>query len=159
MKNDTLKIRKQMKKIFPIAFLLLFSIGLKAQILTPVHWSYAAKRISKHEAMLFLKATIDDGWHIYSQTVKDGGPIKTSFKFSKSEVYVAIGNTIEPTPITRNEKVFHMDVSFFEKSVIFQQKIKLAAGQTTVKGTLEYMTCNDKQCLPPEDIDFKIEVK
>jgi thiol:disulfide interchange protein DsbD len=28
-----------------------------------------------------------------------------------------------------------------------------------VRGTLEYMTCNDRQCLPPEDIDFAIEVK
>jgi hypothetical protein len=52
-----------------------------------------------------------------------------------------------------------MNVSFFEKSVIFQQKVKLKAGQATVKGTLEYMTCNDKQCLPPETIAFSIAVK
>jgi hypothetical protein len=50
-------------------------------------------------------------------------------------------------------------VSFFEKEVVFQQKIKLKAGQATVKGTLEYMTCNDHQCLPPDDIDFSIPVK
>jgi hypothetical protein len=148
-----------MKKIFPVAFLLLFSIGLKAQILTPVHWSYAAKKINKHEAVLFLKATIDEGWHIYSQTVKDGGPVKTAFTFTPSTAYTLIGGTIEPMPITRNEKVFNMNVSYFEKSVIFQQKVKLSADQITVNGTLEYMTCNDKQCLPPEDIDFTIEVK
>jgi hypothetical protein len=65
---------------------------------------------------------------------------------------------MEPTPITRNEKVFNMDVSFFEKSAIFQQKVKLKMGEAIVKGTLEYMTCNDKQCLPPEDIEFSIPV-
>jgi DsbC/DsbD-like thiol-disulfide interchange protein len=148
-----------MKKIFPIAFLLLSSISLKAQILTPVHWSYAAKKINNHEAVLFLKATIDEGWHIYSQTVKDGGPVKTSVTFTPSTAYTPIGSTIEPMPVTRNEKVFNMAVSYFEKSVIFQQKIKLKVNQTIVKGTLEYMTCNNKQCLPPEDIDFTIEVK
>ena len=137
--------------------LIMMSSALKAQILTPVKWSYAAKKTGKNEAVVFIKATIDDGWHIYSQTVKDGGPVKTSFTFSPSTAFTLVGNTIEP--ITRNEKVFKMDVSYFEKSVIFQQKIHLNSGLATVKGTLEYMTCNDHQCLPPDDIDFSIAVK
>jgi hypothetical protein len=128
-------------------------------VLTPVHWSYGAKKLSKDEAVVFIKATIDDGWHVYSQTVKEGGPIKTTITFPVSATYTLIGKTIEPTPITRNEKVFNMDVSFFEHEVIFQQKIKLKTGQATVKGTLEYMTCNDHQCLPPEDVEFSVVVK
>ena len=150
-----------MKKIFIITALLIVTAFLetRAQILTPVHWSYAAKKISKDEAVVFIKATIDEGWHLYSQTVKDGGPVKTTITFAPSKTYTLIGKTIEPTPITRNEKVFNMDVSFFEKEVIFQQKIKLKAGQVTVKGTLEYMTCNDHQCLPPEDVEFSVTVK
>jgi len=149
----------KLKTFVTASLIVIMASALKAQILTPVHWSYAAKKISSTEAVVFLRATIQDGWHIYSQTVKDGGPIKTSFTFTPSSTYTLIGATIEPTPITRNEKVFSMDVSYFEKSVTFQQKIKLTAGQTTVKGTLEYMTCNDSKCLPPDDIDFAIEVK
>ncbi len=141
------------------AIILMMGPALRAQILKPVKWSYAAKKTGKNEAVVFIKATIDDGWHIYSQTVKDGGPVKTSFTFSQSTAFILVGNTIEPTPMTRNEKVFKMDVSYFEKSVIFQQKIHLNSDQATVKGTLEYMTCNDHQCLPPEDIDFSIAVK
>lgn len=149
-----------MKKITTTALVLSFiALTTRAQILTPVHWSYGAKKLSKNEAVIFIKATIDDGWHVYSQYVKDGGPIKTSFTFPASPEYTLIGKTIEPKPITRNEPVFKMDVSFFEKEVVFQQKIKLKAGQATVKGTLEYMTCNDHQCLPPDDIDFSIPVK
>jgi len=149
-----------MKKfITMVAMLLLFTVISRAQILTPVHWSYGAKKISKDEAVIFIKATIDDGWHVYSQYVKDGGPVKTTITFPASVAYSLIGKTIEPTPITRNEKVFSMDVSFFEHEVVFQQKIKLKAGQATVKGTLEYMTCNDHQCLPPDDIDFSVAVK
>jgi DsbC/DsbD-like thiol-disulfide interchange protein len=149
----------KIKTVIIASIMLLMMSAIKAQILTPVKWSYAAKRTGKNEAVVFLKATIDEGWHIYSQTVKDGGPVKTSFTFSPSTFHALVGNTIEPTPITRNEKVFNMDVSYFEKSVIFQQKISLKANQTIVKGALEYMTCNDKQCLPPEDIEFSIAVK
>jgi len=149
-----------MKKLITATIILfVFAVTAKAQVLTPVHWSYGAKKLNNNEAIVFIKATIDDGWHVYSQTVKDGGPVKTTITFPASAEYTLIGKTIEPTPITRNEKVFKMDVSFFEHEVIFQQKIKLKAGQATVKGTLEYMTCNDHQCLPPDDVDFSIPVK
>jgi len=148
------------KTIVLVSALVCFSfLYSKAQILTPVHWSYGAKKISATEVMVFLKATIDDGWHVYSQKVKDGGPIKTSFAFTASKDYKTVGPTIEPTPILRMEKVFNMEVGYFEKSVIFQQKIKVKSSEVMVKGTLEYMTCNDHQCLPPEDIDFNIPVK
>jgi len=147
------------KLIISTVILFMFTVTTKAQVLTPVHWSYGAKKLSNNEAVVFIKATIDDGWHVYSQTVKDGGPVKTTITFPVSPAYTLIGKTVEPTPITRNEKVFSMDVSFFEHEVIFQQKIKLKAGQATVKGTLEYMTCNDHQCLPPEDLEFSVAVK
>ena len=139
--------------------MLLFNLTTRAQILTPVHWSYAAKKISPTEAMVFLKAAIDDGWHVYSQTVKDGGPVKTTISFNPSKDYQTIGKTAEPKPTTRMEKVFGMEVGFFENSVIFQQKVMLKVKQTTVTGKLEYMTCNDEKCLPPEDIAFSILVK
>jgi DsbC/DsbD-like thiol-disulfide interchange protein len=148
-----------MKKILFIAAAIMLSMQLHAQILTPVKWSYGFKKTGKQEAVIFIKATIDEGWHVYSQTVKDGGPVKTSFTFTPSKAYTLVGKTLEPKPIARYEKVFSMDVGFFEKSVIFQQKVKLKAGQAVVKGTLEYMTCNDKQCLPPENVAFSVAIK
>lgn len=148
-----------MKKLLLMAMAIFLGSQLHAQILTPVKWSYGFKKLGNGEAMILMKATIDEGWHVYSQTVKEGGPVKTTFTFPASKAYTLVGKTIEPKPITRNEKVFNMDVSFFESSVIFQQKIKLKASQATVKGTIEFMTCNDKQCLPPTDLDFAVDVK
>jgi len=147
----------KMKKLFFLITALVISIGAYAQIEAPVKWSYGAKRISSTEAVVFLKATIQDGWHIYSLNVKDGGPIKTSFTFPPSSEYSLAGKTTEPTPLTRYEKAFSMNVSYFEKSVIFQQKIRLKSAKVSmIKGKLEYMTCNDMKCLPPEDLDFSV---
>jgi thiol:disulfide interchange protein DsbD len=149
-----------MKKITTIiTVLILFALQSKSQILQPVKWSYAAKKTSATEAVVFIKAIIDAGWHVYSQFVKDGGPVKTTIDFTPSNTFSLIGKTTEPQPITRMEKAFGMEVGFFENSVIFQQKIKLKARQVTVSGKLEYMTCNDQKCLPPDDIDFSILVK
>lgn len=148
-----------MKKLILLMAIAGISIAAHSQILTPVTWSYAAKRTSATEATVFMKATIEDGWHVYSQNVKDGGPIKTTFTFPAAATYTLVGKTAEPKAITRFEDTFKMDVSFFEKSVIFQQKVKLKSAQAVVKGSVEFMTCNDKQCLPPEEISFSIPVK
>lgn len=150
-----------MNKILVSIMLLAAGLCLKAsaQILAPVKWSYASKKISNKEAVIYLKASIENGWHIYSQNVKDGGPIKTSISFNAAKGFSLIGNTKEPKPVTRREETFNMDVSFFEHSVVFQQKIRLNSKQVQVKGKLEYMTCNDKQCLPPEEVKFSILVK
>jgi len=146
-----------MKKVL-ISLFVICTIA-KAQILKPVTWSYEAKRISASEAVIFLKANIDNGWHIYSQHMANDGPTKTVFAYTPSKSYKLNGKTIEPRPIGHFDKVFGMQVGYFEHQVIFQQKIKLQSTQTiAVKGTIEYGTCNDHQCLPPEDIKFSIKL-
>lgn len=134
-------------------------VNANAQILDPVTWTYAAKKTGTNEAVLFIKAKLQPGWHIYSQHVGEGGPVKTTFAFTPGKDYETVGATMEPKPIEKFEKVFNMEVSYFDNEVVFQQKIKLKAGQATVKGTVEYMVCNDTQCLPPEERTFSITVK
>lgn len=139
--------------------MLFIAFSAKSQILKPVTWSYAYKKTSPTEATVYIKATIDDNWHLYSQTIKEGGPVKTTFTFPKSPAYTLVGKTIEPKPISKYEQTFSMDVAFFEKTALFSQKIKLKGKSAMVKGTVEFMTCDDKQCLPPEEIAFSIAVK
>lgn len=149
-----------MKRIILILTLVFFSaVGAFAQLENPVSWAYSAKKVSNTEAVLYIKATIEDDWHIYSQNIKPGGPNKTIFTFSPSKDFSLIGKTTEPKPITKYEKVFKMDVLYFENEVVFQQKIKLNKGTTVIKGKVEFMVCNDKQCLPPNEVTFSIPVK
>jgi thiol:disulfide interchange protein DsbD len=39
------------------------------------------------------------------------------------------------------------------------KKFKLKKPKSVIKGSLEYMVCDDERCLPPEEVDFKIPVK
>ena len=119
----------------------------------------AAKKTSPTTATVFIKATVDRGWHLYSQFVKDGGPVKTTFTFPAAKDFTVVGKTIEPKPVTKYEATFKMDVSYFEKSVIFQQKVKLKGKTATIKGSVDFMVCNDKQCLPPDEVQFSIPVQ
>ena len=66
-----------MKKLVLLMTAVILTIaGAFAQIHKPVKWTVASKKVNDKEAIVFVKATIQDGWHIYSQNVKDGGPIK-----------------------------------------------------------------------------------
>jgi len=148
-----------MKKLLIAFAATLLSASSYAQIESHVKWAEGVKKISATEAVILIKATIDEGWHIYSVNQKEGGPVKTTITLSPSKVFSLVGKTTEPTPVTKFEKSFGINVSYFENSVVFQQKVKLKAKQTIVKGKIEFMTCNDQKCLPPEDIDFSVAIK
>ncbi len=57
-----------MQKLKIISILLLISGTMQAQfkITSPVKWSYAATKAKNTEAVIYLKATVEDGWHIYA---------------------------------------------------------------------------------------------
>lgn len=147
-----------MKILFVLATGLLFTLSASSQLINPIKWSYAAKRTSATSATIFIKATMEEGWHIYSQKATEGGPVKTTFTFAPGQMFQLEGHVAEPTPVTKFEKAFDMNVSYFEKEVIFQQKVKLNSGKTTIKGAVEYMVCSDRQCLPPQTAEFSIPV-
>lgn len=154
------RIRFIMKKVsLLIAAVLMTVTCALAQIHQPVKWSVAHKKLNKNEAVIFVKATIQNGWNIYSQNVADGGPIPTSFKFETSKDYTLNGKTAEPTAKTKYEEVFKMNVPYFTNEVVFQQKVKLTKGTATVKGTVEWQACDKSQCLPPDEYNFAVTVK
>lgn len=133
-------------------------LGVRAfsQIEKPVKWAFAIKKTNKNEAVIYLKADIQSSWHIYALNQKAGGPVKTTFTFPSDNAYSLIGKTTQPVPHSKFERAFNTNVSYFENSVIFQQKVKLKSDKGSIRGKLEYMTCNDQKCLPPEELEFSI---
>jgi len=148
-----------MKAFFIIIMICCLKANLHAQILTPVKWSYASKVIDKTSAILYFKADIEDGWHIYSVNQVSGGPVKTSFTYVKSKDYTLIGTPQEPSPLTHFDQTFGMNVLYFTNTITFRQKVKIINKNAIVKGQLRYMACNDHQCLAPEQLDFNIQLK
>jgi thiol:disulfide interchange protein DsbD len=149
-----------MKKIVLFFLFVISFTGVKAQILNPVSWEFSSEKISDNEANLVITAKMDDKWHIYSLFIEEGGPVATSFTFQKSPDYELIGKTTEtPKAVSAFDKNFNITISWHEDKAVFKQKIRLKKSNATVKGSVEFMVCNDKQCLPPEDLEFAIKLK
>ena len=150
-----------MKKLGLLVVAILMTVTATfAQIQTPVKWQVAAKKINSKEAVILIKATIQNGWHIYGQNVAEGGPIATTFTFKNSKDFALNGKPVENVKAqTKYEDVFKMNVPYFTKEVVFQQKVKLNGKQASVSGTVEYMACDKSQCLPPDEYNFTVAIK
>lgn len=150
-----------MKKILSLFLFSIISILGYSQLLNPVKWNYSIENNGSEKATLVISANIDKGWHLYSQFIGDGGPVPTSFKFEKSSAYELIGKVKEvPKAKVVQDEIFGMEVAWFEKKATFKQDIKInSKSDFKLKGTLEFMVCDDKQCLPPEEVEFSFDVK
>lgn len=144
-----------MKRLLLTLSVLFLSITSNSQILNPVKWATSVVKLSDTEYELISTATIEPGWHLYSQAVPEDGPIPTTFTYDDSDGnFKIIGNTTEEAGHTVDDPVFEMKIKYFEKTAIFKQKIELLKEVSTVTAFVEFMVCDDTRCLPPTEIDL-----
>ena len=150
-----------MRKTVLMMMFLLAGFLASAQVQNPVKWSYKLKKVNATTYEVHITATIDKGWHVYSQTTPDGGPVPTTIKFSKNPLITLVGAAKEVGKLEqRHEELFGVDVKQFSNSVNFIQTIKVkAAVKTAVTGSVEFMVCNDRECLPPTTNKFSLPIQ
>lgn len=148
------------KILFLLCSLFLLAGSISAQIQDPVSFKTEFKSISETEAEIRFTGTIDKGWHVYSVNLPSGGPISATFNTDKMDGAKLVGKlTPLGKEIAQFDKVFEMNLRFFEHSVTFVQKIKIAGATYNIKGYLEYGACNDESCLPPTQVPFSYQGK
>ncbi|MBF4464977.1 protein-disulfide reductase DsbD domain-containing protein [Flavobacterium sp. LC2016-12] len=148
-----------MKKLLLFLALTMFSYA-QAQIVEPVKWTASVKKISATEYELIATATIEKGWHLYSQTVAKDGPVATSFTFQGNNSYLKKGNTSEEKGHTVKDPIFNMQIKYFENKATFKQRVKLKSKPGfKVNATVEFMVCDNSRCLPPSEEDLVFNIK
>jgi hypothetical protein len=147
-----------------ICFLVL-ALGLTltgfAQIKNPVKWSYAAKKIDATNYELRFTAQIDPSWHIYTTDHKGDIGVATSFVINANPLATAVGKvSTTAKAVSMKDPSTGTNVKFYTGQVVFTQKIKLKAPvKTNITGNLEFMACDDKQCLAPTTKAFNIDLQ
>jgi thiol:disulfide interchange protein DsbD len=154
-------------KIFSWAILFISLLTLlsgirtvSAQIIEPAKWSYKTVRLNDTVAELQIIATMEPGWHLYSQYTPEGGPLSTVITFEPSKSYKLLGKPIEPKPVTEWDEYFSLDVKYFkEKVVTFKQKVLVRSQKSfEVKGNIDGQACNEGTCVQVgSDFAFSLE--
>jgi hypothetical protein len=127
----------------------------------PLQWQYSCKKINDSTYVVHFKATLDPGWHAYSQIQpKNAVAIPTAIKFSANPLIKLKGKITEvgslikwndaSTGISANEYANTVD---FVQTIILKQNI-----QTKLNGSISFQTCTDKMCLPYKTVDFSVAV-
>ena len=153
---QTIMTRKLITTI--LASLMLLTV--QAQMMNPVHFSSQLKELKGGEAEILFSATIDNGWHVYSTDLGDNGPITASFNAVKMEGVQTIGK-LQARGNEKKvfDKLFDMEVRYFENAVTFVQKVKFTKPEYDIDCYLEYGACNDESCLPPSTCELKKQGK
>ena len=146
-----------MRKLFAILWCVLVSVVAQAQISDPVHFTSQLKDLKNGEAELIFKATIDAGWHVYSTGLGNDGPISATFNKVKMDGAEVVGKLqARGKEIKQYDKLFEMEVRYFENAVTFVQKIKFTKPKYDIDCYIEYGACNDQACLPPSEAQLKV---
>ncbi|MBO4892687.1 MAG: thioredoxin family protein [Prevotella sp.] len=149
-----------MKKNIFLLWALVLTLTANAQMMNPVHFTSQLKTGDGAKGEIIFHATIDKGWHVYSTDIGDSGPIEATFNVVKMDGAELVGKlTPKGKVITQMDKVFNMELKFFENEATFVQKVRFTKPDYDIDCYLEYGTCNDESCLPPSEVTFKQQGK
>ncbi|SJZ38165.1 protein-disulfide reductase DsbD domain-containing protein [Sediminibacterium ginsengisoli] len=149
-----------MKRIMLTMLLAFLGMSAFAQSPDPVEWNFEVKLKSAGTYEVIATANVEKPWHLYSQNTGKGGPIPTKFTFKKNPLITVSGAVKETGKLEKvYDKNFKTDVLFYGGTVKFTQLITVKGkAKTNISGVVEYMVCDDSQCLPPTKKAFDLKL-
>lgn len=150
-----------MKKVIFSVLAVMTGLVAFAQRQNPVSWDFEAKKKSAGVYEIILTANVEHPWHIYSQNTGKGGPVPTSIVFKPNPLVSKQGSAKEVGKLEKVfDKNFNTNVLYFSDKVQFIQTVKVKGNiKTNLSGTVEYMVCDDSQCLPPAKKTFDLKLQ
>ena len=113
----------------------------------PVFWEIQLEQTNNRQYTLVFKAVIETNWHLYSQFSNKNGAFPTEFIFNPKG-YKRIGEVKESNSITDYDKVFEMDLTYFNDTATFRQEIELEdTDLSNLSVEVNYQVCDDKLCV------------
>ncbi|MDD2559740.1 MAG: cytochrome c biogenesis protein CcdA [Bacteroidales bacterium] len=144
--------------LLQVLFLFGFGNPLQAQEKHPVQWSFELNKVEECLLDLVFTADIAGPWYLYDINLPEGGPVSTAVHYDKLEgcsLEGALRNISKAKPYY--EAVFEMNLRKHEETAVFAQRIRISNPDAfLIEGYVEFMACNNENCLPPEQVEFKL---
>ena len=148
-------MQKLIRNLLPVLALLTATTAFGQK----VAWTGAAEPLENNEYRIVIEAAIPAPYHMYDMGPYEGGPNATSITFAPAEG-VAFEGGVEPltTPHRYFDEMFRMEIGTYEGKARFAQRVRLSVPQAEVRAAIEWMICDDKSCMPPEDTELTIAI-
>jgi len=132
-----------------------FRLAAQVKRQDPVQWTLTLEPATVApgaKAVAKFKATIEDGWHLYSPTTGPG-PIPTEIKLQANAAIAEDYKLYQPIPARKFDPNFNSDSLTFEHGAEFWFLIDIPAttkpGGTELTAGVRYQVCSDRLCLRP----------
>ncbi len=148
-----------MKKLLSSFILLFVAFVTFAQSGTKVKWTQSIKKIGDKKYEVRLIAAIQPGFHLYSQDQSsDAIALPATVTFIKNPLVTLTGKTKEEGKLyDQFDKATNSRSRFYSNKVEFVQVVTVRSNiKTSISGEVQYMVCDDKQCLPPDKFKFSV---
>lgn len=148
-----------MRKLILFALVVFSAVSVHAQSTKQVKWSFTTKKVADKTYEVLMTANINGNYHLYAQNAGEG-PVATSFAFNRNPLVQLDGKVKEIGNMKKvYEDAFSSEVRFYEKTVSFVQVVKVrGSAKSNLAGKVEFMVCNDSECLPPATVDFSVNI-
>lgn len=155
-----------LQRLILVVLCSIWFLNAHAQMKCPVAWKYHAEKTAPGEWNIIFDACIGEHWHLYTQktfpdTVIAPLPTVISVDSADEKTMQAIKfdgkATEEGDKIIKAEPLFEGTViEWYEGHASFIQKVKVSSTSDTIKGYVDYMVCNDAECMRGEPVEWKI---
>lgn len=145
------------KLLFVLLAFLAFATG-NSQIKKPVKWTSKTEKISDTEFNLIMSATIEEGWHVYSQFTPEDGPLPITLKFKNQKGNFELLGKAKESPYKKHFNTdFKVDEYYFENKFTLTQKVKITNPKTSkIVANVDFQACLT-QCIN-DNVDFSFDI-
>ena len=138
--------------------MLCYALFCMAQLQAPVKFSVQQKKVSDNTLEVEFVGKVDAGWHVYGTDIADGGPTRAELTLEKTVGLKPDGKLRATGALHRAvDDMFEMEVSYMEGTAKFAQRFTITEPKYEVAGYLTFGACNDQNCMPPTNVEFKFE--
>ena len=123
------------------------------------HWRTSVEKLEKDLYRVSVTAAIDSSWHIYDTLRTEFGPNATIVEFTTPDAARAEKHgemTVSAEPYRYYDDIFMMEIGYYEDSVTFSQDFRLKKRSAQVDIYVEWMACDENNCMPLADKQFTV---
>ena len=145
-------MRRKIGKLLLLAALLL-PTTIHAQVLEPVKWTFSKKQLEENKYELIFKAEIEENWHLYDMWLPEGNiSLPTVFTFVTTDGVELIDSVKRQSEVLEEmDELAGVMTRYYANEAIFSQVVTIDSPEDTIRASVEFMVCDDEQCLPPTE--------
>lgn len=140
-----------------LSMMFVFLPSVHAQMEDPVRWTVkTVEDVSARRVTLEMTASIDAGWHMYSNLIDPSvGPTPLTVDIKEMQGLKPVGElTASKSAVKKFDDVFGAELSWWTGRVTLKRTFDVTADKYKLAGAIRFQACNDRNCLPPTKEQF-----